>query len=1162
MALSNRDRVNAGFEILAEALDTFLTRVVKVDSQSIWIDLLEMVDAQKDRRNGHYSQTDPQNSLRFITEGITGKVRSGWYPLRDSLSRADEALASELRQTRNEWAHNKSFSPDDTYRALDTMERLIRATGNKPAADLIAERKAGIRVVQERRATERREQEVEISVSGQNLPPWRELVTPHEDVIRGSFNPSSFAADLHTVANPGHEVGTEQASASAEYTDPQQFFDRTYLTEGLKDLLSRTLRRVAGDATASPIVNLQTNFGGGKTHSMLAVWHIFGDLDTSRLSQEMTDLLQDEKVQSALNNTGGEIPRDVRRVALVGTSMSASGGMTMSDGTEINTMWGHLAWQLGGKDAYKLVRQDDQNGTNPGAKLRTLLRDYGPAVILIDEWVAYARQLVGENRLAGGTLSTQQSFAQALGEAVSASPGSMLLVSIPASEEMLPGTYVADQMDDEEVGGAEGREALLALMQVINRQAEQWRPAGAAESFEIVRRRIFQDIGDEAQVKIEAVAEAMRKFYAKTPDRYPYDATRPDYKTKITRCYPIHPELFDRLYEDWSVLPRFQRTRGVLRLMSVIVQSVWASNNSEPFIMPASIPINVKDVADELSQYLGPEWQSVIAIDVDGRVPHGIDKENPLFGSRHVATRLARAVFLGSAPRPRNSGLEERYVNLGTALPGDNIGNFHSALNTMANRSSHFYEAERRYWFDTSANITSVVREREEGYTPDDLHAEIEDRLHQAVKSWPEAKRSPVKVLTAPSSSADVPDLENTRLVIVPPSEPVDSTETAQKYVIHTTSTVGPQQTRAHKNTLVYLAADGRRLQELTDGVKKYLAWAAVRDSAIELDLTASQLSQATRNAEKWSSTVDDRLLDAYQWVLVPREPAQKNPHDRVFIEVEKERISSGQDIIARALEKLSAMAALDHSQAARILVLNITTYLPQVWQNPGAVEVGELWDLHTRYLYMPRLTHRGALEDGIRNAHHRERLDEGFPFALADDVEEQDGQSVFIGLRWPETDAALSGPALRNTLLLVNPEMAQMQFDREQQESAAQRNQGEAGGGTAGGPDGARATEGTGGAGAGPDDTDGGDRVNPAEPQSIIRYDGTFNLPIHSAPMLFARIDDEILSHYKQLAAQGADVNITLDITVIHQGGISESIQTMTKDSTKEITGGRAEFE
>jgi hypothetical protein len=216
------------------------------------------------------------------------------------------------------------------------------------------------------------------------------------------------------------------------------------------------------------VINLQTNFGGGKTHSMLALWHVAAGLPVGQVPQETQELLT--------NN--GYIVTKVNRVAVVGNHFSPY-GTTKDDGTHVNTIWGELAWQLGGSEAYALVAKADADRTTPGAALHDLLAKYSPAVILIDEWVAYARSLVGRDDLAGGTFDDQFTFAQSLTEAAKVTPGVLLVISIPASE-------TGDDSDNivagnaEEVGGAHGLEALKRLQNVVRRVAEQWRPASSA----------------------------------------------------------------------------------------------------------------------------------------------------------------------------------------------------------------------------------------------------------------------------------------------------------------------------------------------------------------------------------------------------------------------------------------------------------------------------------------------------------------------------------------------------------------------------------------------------------------------------------------------------------------------------------------------------------
>jgi hypothetical protein len=253
-------------------------------------------------------------------------------------------LASELRETANAAHHGQKFSSDDTYRALDTIERLLTVIGAGDEADAVAkmrmEHQREVFEKQTRNRLMREAQAVKVAgmQAGTAIKPWREVIRPHADVIRGQFSAAEFAADLYAVAH-GH-------TAAPEYLNPAEFFSRTYLTSGLSDLLTRALKRISGDAGASPVINLQTQFGGGKTHSMLALYHLFSEgLATSALPQAVQDV-----VHAALPTAEGDplSSLDVQRVTLVGTKLSPSQPIVKDDGTQVRTIWGELAWQLGG----------------------------------------------------------------------------------------------------------------------------------------------------------------------------------------------------------------------------------------------------------------------------------------------------------------------------------------------------------------------------------------------------------------------------------------------------------------------------------------------------------------------------------------------------------------------------------------------------------------------------------------------------------------------------------------------------------------------------------------------------------------------------------------------------------------------------------------------
>ena len=282
--------------------------------------------------------------------------------------------------------------------------------------------------------------------------------------------------------------------------------------------------------------------------------------------------------------------------------------------------------------------------------LRKLFNEYGPCLILIDEWVAYARQLHDQSDLPAGGFETQFSFAQVLTESAKLAKNCLLVISLPASDTAgSPHT----QADDVEVGGQRGREALDRLRNVVGRVESSWRPASAEEGFEIVRRRLFEPLSDPAQFKDrDVVARAFADLYRTQQQEFPPECRDADYEKRIKAAYPIHPEIFDRLYTDWSTLVKFQRTRGVLRLMAAVIHSLWEKGDRNPLILPANISIDDPRVQFELTRYLSDNWVPVIEKDVDGpnSLPMRLDGEVPNLGKFAACRRVARAIYLGSAP--------------------------------------------------------------------------------------------------------------------------------------------------------------------------------------------------------------------------------------------------------------------------------------------------------------------------------------------------------------------------------------------------------------------------------------------------------------------------------------------------------------------------------
>jgi len=996
MALSNRDRVGTMFELLAPALDEFIAGAVApgLPEGASWTALVAMKDAKKGIDGKEYDARDPQVQLRMLTENIPHNVKAGWYPFDDAIGRVGQGYAKELREARNDWAHNKSFSDDDAYRCLDTAERLLIAIG----APVVAEDVKAIRLGLRRLTADKDDRKVlksaAVTPESAGLRPWREVLAPHDDVATGNFQAAEFAADLHKVA------ATQEAGK--DYAEPVQFFARTYLTEGLRDLIDRAVRRLSGDQNASPVVNLQTNFGGGKTHSMLALWHLASGTPLGDYPQDMQEMLAGMPFS--------ELAGDVRRVALVGNHISPSGSVK-PDGTHVNTIWGELAWQLGGAEAFATVATADEGRTPPGEALHELLAAYAPAVILIDEWVAYARSLVARDDLAGGTFDDQFTFAQSLTEAVKGTPGVLLAISIPASESGDDSQPVAGNA--EEVGGAHGLEALKRLQNVVRRVADQWRPASPNEAYHIVRQRLFVTPDADALASINATARGFVEMYHRYADDFPREARDGSYEDRIKQTYPIHPELFDRLYEDWSSLERFQRTRGVLRLMNTVIHALWVGEDQSPLIMPGSIPIGTAAVNSELTQYLQDSWKAVIDADVDGpnAEPVKIDTEKKLFGQRSLTRRLARTVFFGAAPTigSAHKGLEAQRVFLGTATPGDIPGNFHSALAALADRATYFYSAGGRYWYDLQANISRRAKDQAERLHVEEVYAEIARRLSDQAKT----RGDFAGVHVCPEDAADIPDLDEARLVILHPKLKHKRGVTDSEAIAFAKAATEHRgaANRTHRNMLVYLAGDQDRLDELERSVREYLGWSEILAKEDDLNLTTSQRNQAAERQTKASETSDARLLGAYQWALVPT----GQPIEIQVTKVEGQAAS----LAERVGRRLGNDGALAVQHAAPAIRHQLDTTAAKLWEG-GHVTVGAIWRLYAEYPYMPRLRDRAVFEAGLTGP---QLLWEQEGFALADGYDE--ATAKFRALVLP-TDGVSA--TVTDATLIVRPELAKTQ--------------------------------------------------------------------------------------------------------------------------------------
>ena len=1083
MAMTNHERVGKALEILKTGLASFVEREMKTAYK-------DKVATQAALLMGEDRLLAKKPIAEWDAAGLLKLMWEAWNDVfRNTLGHAERSLVSEIRDHRNKWAHQEVFSSDDADRALDSIARLLTAV-SAPEADEIGKMKMELRrlIFDEQMRGEKRKiagTAIESPVTG-SLRPWREVVNPHKDVASGRYQQAEFAADLWQV---------HLGEGSDEYRNPAEFFRRTYLTEGLTHLLTGAARRLAGDG-GDPVVQLQTNFGGGKTHSMLALYHMFSGTAPGELLG-LDVVLKDAGVS--------KLPA-VNRVVLVGNRISPGNPVVKPDGTMVRTLWGELVWQLGGKKAFKRIQADDQKATCPGDVLREILNEHGPCLILIDEWVAYARQLHDAADLPAGSFETHFTFAQALTESAKLAKKCLLVISLPASDT---GGSPHTRADDVEVGGERGRAALDRLRNAVGRVEAAWRPASAEEGFEIVRRRLFEPLIEKDQfVARDTVARAFFDMYRTQHQEFPPECRDADYERRMKAAYPIHPEIFDRLYTDWSTLVKFQRTRGVLRLMAVVIHSLWEKGDKNPLIMPGNFSIDDPNVQSELARYLSDNWMPVIDKDVDGAsaLPLRLDGEVPNLGKYAACRRVARTIYLGSAPiaTAAHRGIEDRRIRLGCVVPGEPTAVFGDALRRLTAAATYLYQDGARYWYSTQPTVTKLAEDRAEQLkrNPDAVAAEIGKRVRADLHKIGEFCR----VHPMPQSGQDVPDDMDARLVVLDiehpySKEPGSPAEVAAKAIFELRGNTP----RLYRNTLAFLAVDQTRLQDLDEAVRRYLAWDSILAEETTLNLDPHQKKQAEGQKSSADTTVNARLPEAYQWLLVP---TQKTP--QATGEWQAIRLTGQEPLAVRASKKLRNDELLIASYAPSCLRMELDRV--PLWRGDH-VTVKQLAEDFARYLYLPRLKNPEVLLNAVMDGLVLTSWQQD-SFAFADSYDEKTCRyrGLISGRSRRLTDANAPG-------VLVKAEAALRQIEADKTPAPV----------LVGVPGSGAAT------------------VEPPPPQSPPpptkpkRFHGSVALDVARVSRDAGTIAENIISHLSGLV--GANVKVTLDIEAEVPSGVPDNV-------------------
>jgi hypothetical protein len=771
------------------------------------------------------------------------------------------------------------------------------------------------------------------------MKPWREIAVPHRDVLEGTFQQSEFAADITAV---------HSGKASQEYQDAIAFFDRTFITEGMHLLLTQVAQRLSGKG-GEPVIQLQTAFGGGKTHTMLAVYHL-----ATR--------------KCALSELAG-VPEIIERAGLMDVAqarVAVLDGMAHAPAQpwkhgeqQINTLWGELAWQLGGSEAFALVKESDAAATSPGKDvLEELLSAYAPCVVLIDELVAFIRQFPEGQKLSGGTYDSNLSFVQALTEAAKLVPNAIVLASLPES--------------DVEAGSLRAVAALRALEKAFGRVQALWKPVATEEAFEIVRRRLFEPVRDPSMR--DAVCRAFADAYIAEGAKLPAETQERRYFDRLLQAYPIHPEIFDRLYEDWTTIDGFQRTRGVLKLMAKVIYRLWKDDNKDLLILPGSIPLQDGSTRNELSYHLPAGWDAVIERDIDGDRAETTELESrePRFGQVGAARRVARTIFLGSAPASVATkvgirGVDRARIILGCLQPGQMSSVYSDALNRLADRLHYLNSSgdktqdTTRFWFDTRANLRREMEDRKRRF--DDktqVHGKIAEALTHSV-----ANASFFDGVHVFTPHTDVPDDSSLRLVVLPPESwhSREEARPATDAVLEWMQNNGPKP-RHRWNRLLFLAADQATLSRLNDAARVALAWGSIVDDVREgrLNIDLLQKKQAEKEFESAKEVLPRAARECYRWLLCPAQetPTQSKPSVEAF------PLNTAGGPVGRELERVAVENELVITTWSPI---HLRAKLKELYWKDGqpAVLASTFWEDTLRYLYLPRLKNHDVLLQAIQ---------------------------------------------------------------------------------------------------------------------------------------------------------------------------------------------------
>jgi len=776
------------------------------------------------------------------------------------------------------------------------------------------------------------------------LPAWTQIAMPNRDIRERRFDLGIFAVHLGEIADGA-------GGGQPEYADPEEFFNLTYVTRGLRTQLVQMMQRLSGRGQGAAVVQLDTTFGGGKTHTLLAMYHL------AKSGQRLKDR---DDVRALTNEARVEAPPQAAVAVLDGSYLAPTSPRTTPEGLTLKTLWGELAYQLGGAAAYETLRASDEAMSAPGSRditemLRALNR---PALILLDELLDYATKAAGVKVGRGYLVEQVQSFIKALTQAVDPLPNALVVLTLTSSPQQVFGE--AARRLQEELTRTQG-----TFKSILERVQRTEVTAESAEIYEILRRRLFERVGTPEEHR--RIADAYWKYYRDNESVFPQHVLEPSYSARIAQAYPFHPDLIDVLRDRWGTIQGFQKTRGVLRLLALVVSNLYRKNHGAPLIQVGHIDLADPEIRRELLSHVNSPagYESAIGSDVAGLPESKAESIDQRIGGDYyrfgLCEGLATTLFMYSPMGAAGFvGGTKRQLWLGVLQP-DVIPALAADAYSKLEATLWYMEKEgalSRLGVEPNLNMMLVQR-------MDALRQDVDklsETIYAAVESLAGTKFG--APIIWPEDSRLVRDTSALKLVIAPPSacyRENDLDMRAHLYIDGILRSVGDKH-RQFRNTLIFVLPTRDGYTNVEQAAIRLMALQDI-EAAAGRDLK----EQVRMELQAQLSTARVGLPAAIWGAYIVTAAAGKDGELWIVCESGIKPYRQTDTLAQRAWERLSDRERLLEKFYADYLVRGRDARFADLWPaDQDAVKTQDLWDAFARYDYLPMLASQRVLQETI----------------------------------------------------------------------------------------------------------------------------------------------------------------------------------------------------